>query len=148
MTDEWLDTKLLEFQRWNLTSGAAKQPRPTYCCKETAPPHYSVNTCISCWYMVYARPHNQAKKARFYTAAKQLMPPAKRATSSATVKQNWHASRCRGLGRSRNTESSTKWILDNFKTCMVARRNFSSAEQSFLHGWTYFDTCYFSCVLI
>ena len=92
MTDEWLDTK-------SNAESTAKQPHPHYCCKEIAPPYLllqrnSPTPLLSVFYTAartalhYPRLHNQAKEARLYTAAKQLKPPAKRAASSAMVKQN------------------------------------------------------------
>ena len=103
MTNEWLDTKLLEFQcrhetstaakqPMHPTSGAAKQPHPTTAAKKQPHPTTQCNCCSNSPPRydgeVYPRPHNQAKEARLYTTAKQLKSPAKTAASSAMVKQN------------------------------------------------------------
>ncbi len=141
MTDEWLDTKLLEFQRWN----HCKTAPPHYCCKETAPPYLlllwrnsptPLLSVTAAWTALhYPRHHNQAKEARLYTAAKQLKPPAKRAASSAMVKQNWHASRSRGLGLgTQNLPQNEPWTI--LKPAWLQRRNSSSAEHSCMAGLT------------
>ncbi len=139
MTNEWLDTKLLEFQRWNhcktappplllqrnsptLLTTAKKQPHPTTQCMLEQPS--TILGIIS-----------QAKEARLYTAAKQLKPPAKRAASRAMVKQNWHASRSRGLGLgTHNLPQNESWTI--LKPAWLQRRNSSSAEHSCMVGLT------------
>ena len=156
----WLTNGLTQNCWSSNAETTAKQPHPTTAAKKQPHPMHALTTgstqsstavkkqphpstqCSCCSNspstVVYTLglTHNQAKKARLYTAAKQLKPLAKRAASNAMMKQNWHA--LRGRGRSRNTESSTKWTLDNFKTCMVAKKKLQQAEcRTFLHGWTY-----------
>ncbi len=142
----WLTNGLTQNCWSSNAETTAKQPHPTYywqyseqyCCEETAPPLYilsvaAARTAPPRWSIPLASQPSQ--NARLYPAAKQLKPLAKRAASNAMMKQNWHASR--GRGRSRNTESSTKWTLDNFKTC-IAKKKLQQAEcRKFLHGWTY-----------
>ncbi len=130
------------------TSGAAKQPHPTvlYCCKETAPPYLLYYCCKET-----APPHYSALHILGITnKPKKLASTLLQNSSSPQQKEPllmlwWsridmhHKSRT----RSRNTEFSTKWALDNFKTCMVAKKKLQQCW-TFLHGWTYFDTCYFN----
>ncbi len=134
MTDEWIDTKLLESQCWN------------HC--KTAPPHLLLRRNSSVLLLleqpstvVYPRHHNQAKKLAS-TLLQNSSSPQQKELLLVLYGETELTCITRSRTRSRNTESSTKWTLDNFKTCImmvkVAKKKLHAVQQcwTFLHGFT------------
>ncbi len=124
------------------TTAAKKQPHPTYCCEETAPPTTQciLNCCSNSPPLSSASQPSQRSSPLH--CCKTAQAPAKRAASSAMVKQNWHASQSRGLGLgTQNLPQNEPWTI--LKPAW-SQRNSSSAEHSCMAGLTLIYTCYFS----